>query len=154
MTSRCSHVPATTMLYPLTNSLDKQVAGISGSQMWTDGQHQNHCIATLPPMARLMEMMINHTTFLTQPSEMRSKVTANDVLLHTAARMRKKPEVCETRLLDTCWLCVSSASSIPLPTRTSADSSTQPTNRQTCPVRTMLALRLAFPPEKLSRMGM
>jgi len=43
------------------------------------------------PRQALTVTMINQTSALTQPDEMRSTVTANDVLLHSAARMEKLP---------------------------------------------------------------
>jgi hypothetical protein len=101
MTENSSDIPAAAMLYPLRTSLGMQLAGMVRSQICADGQHQNHWMPTLTLITRLTEIMTNHTDTLVQPSEMRSKVTANEVLLHTAARIKKKPAVCETSLLAT-----------------------------------------------------
>jgi hypothetical protein len=45
----------------------------------------------LRPRVTLTEMIINHTNFFIQPLEMRSTVTANEVLLHIAARIANDP---------------------------------------------------------------
>lgn len=45
------------------------------------------------PKARLTEIMMNQMSRFIQPSDIRNTVIANDVLLHVAARMEKKPLV-------------------------------------------------------------
>jgi hypothetical protein len=59
-----------------------------------------HCaqvITRATPKHAFTVMMTNQTKVLVHPDEMRSTVTANEVLLHSAARMEKEPDRLEYR---------------------------------------------------------
>lgn len=85
------------MLYLMTGILDQHVPGISGFHTFSKGVHWPQVKAMLRPRETLTETMMNHTKRLIQPSEMRSTVIANDVLLHAAARMAAVPARLENR---------------------------------------------------------
>ncbi len=50
------------------------------------------------PMTTVRDMMMNQIVHRIQPFEMRSTVMANEVLLHSAARMEKVPATLETKV--------------------------------------------------------
>jgi hypothetical protein len=55
------------------------------------GQHWIQRIVADTPSTRFTETMMNQTTHLTHPSDIRKRVAAKEVLLHAAPKMVAKP---------------------------------------------------------------
>jgi len=61
------------------------------SQILAKGVHLTHMVSIAVPMMRLRVMMMTQIMMRIQRSERRSRVRANDVLLHEADRTEKNP---------------------------------------------------------------
>lgn len=68
-----------------------------GLHSFSVGEHWIYVERAPNPRTRLIETIRTQMKRLTQPSEMRSTVIANEVLLHIAASMEKNPPVLDTR---------------------------------------------------------
>lgn len=97
------------MLYRIWTSFDQHCPSNNGRHTFSMGVHCAQVIAMATPRQAFTVMMTNQTKALVHPDEMRSTVTANDVLLHSAARMEKEPARLEykrnmSRLLKLNWV--------------------------------------------------
>lgn len=79
----------------------------------------------------LTVMMMNQTNFFTQPFEMRSRVIANDVLLHTVARTETNPAAYEYMTTSVKFSGRMSPLALPSPRLTQSDCSDAETTRAT-----------------------
>jgi hypothetical protein len=68
-----------------------------GFHAFSMGVHWIQMNNALSPIATFIETMMHHTLTHIQPCDMRSRVMAKDVLLHTAARMEKVPPILAKR---------------------------------------------------------
>lgn len=71
--------------------------GSRGCHTFSIGVHCAQVMAIAPPRHAPTVMMMNQTRSFIHPDEIRSTVTANEVLLHNAARMEKLPAKLEKR---------------------------------------------------------
>lgn len=79
------------MLYRTWIPFGQHSPGSSGCHTFSMGVHCAQVMATATPRQAFTVMMMNQTSTLSHPDEMRRTVTANEVLLHSAARMEKVP---------------------------------------------------------------
>lgn len=79
------------ILYLICTAFNQHSPGSHGCQTFSMGVHCAQVMAIATPRHALTVMMMNQISALIQPDEMRSTVTANDVLLHSAARIEKLP---------------------------------------------------------------
>jgi hypothetical protein len=96
------------------------------------GVHCAQVMAMATPKLALTVMMINQTSALTHPDEMRKTVTANDVLLHSAARMEKEPATLEKRRNTPRLLGSNCVRGRPRPRLTQAEMKAQSATRASC----------------------
>ncbi len=86
---------AVNMLYRTTIILFQHLPWTFGFQVLSTGSHCSHVKAMARPSATLTDTMMNHTSHLVEPVEMRSTVIAKEVLLSCAARIEKLPAMLE-----------------------------------------------------------
>lgn len=85
------------MLYLMIVSFGQHFPSIVGLHSFSVGEHWIYVDRAPNPRVRLIEMIRTQMRRLIQPSEIRSTVIANEVLLHIAASMEKNPLVLEMR---------------------------------------------------------
>ena len=89
--------PDVKMLYRIWMPFGQHSPTRCGCHAFSMGVHCAQVMAMATPRQAFTVMMMNQTRALNQPDEMRSTVTANEVLLHRAARIEKLPARLEKR---------------------------------------------------------
>jgi hypothetical protein len=117
----CHYVPAVKVLYPIRVDLGQQEPGSRKLKFLATGVHCTQLKRALRPMATLMVSIANQTATFTQPLEMRSRVSAKDVLLKAAAVREKRPEMYNAIKMGSKSLGRTSEDAFPHPSEIAAD---------------------------------